>query len=62
MGKKLLLTNIDVPGIRGLNAYRAQGGYAALEKALRVIEKQLGRQADRAGHESAAGHEGLLDT
>jgi ribosome-associated translation inhibitor RaiA len=31
----------------------------AVEKVLRVIEKQLGRQDDRAGHTSAAGNEGL---
>jgi ribosome-associated translation inhibitor RaiA len=30
----------------------------AVERVLRVVEKQLGRQADRAGHTSAAG-EGL---
>jgi hypothetical protein len=27
----------------------------ALEKVLRVLEKQLGKQDDRAGHTSAAG-------
>lgn len=31
----------------------------AVEKVLRVLEKQLGRQDDRAGHTSAAGDEGL---
>jgi ribosome-associated translation inhibitor RaiA len=30
----------------------------ALERVLRVIEKQLGRQDDRAGHASAAGEGG----
>ena len=29
----------------------------AVEKVLRVLEKQLGRQDDRAGHTSAAGDE-----
>lgn len=31
----------------------------AVERVLRVIEKQLGRQGDRAGHTSAAGDVGL---
>jgi ribosome-associated translation inhibitor RaiA len=31
----------------------------ALEKVLRVIERQLGRQEDRAGHTSASGDESL---
>src|SRR5262245_22542736 len=31
----------------------------AVERMLRVVEKQLGRQDDRAGHTSAAGSEGL---
>jgi ribosome-associated translation inhibitor RaiA len=30
----------------------------AVEKVLRVLERQLGRQDDRAGHISAAGDEG----
>jgi len=33
----------------------------AVEKVLRVLEKQLGRLNDRAGHTSAAGTEGLYD-
>ena len=31
----------------------------AVDRVLRVLEKQLGRQDDRAGHTSAAGNEGL---
>ena len=31
----------------------------AVERVLRILEKQLGRQDDRAGHTSAAGNEGL---
>lgn len=31
----------------------------AIENVLRVLEKQLGRQEDRAGHVSAAGEQGL---
>src|SRR5215217_2631170 len=35
MAGKILLEHLNVPGIRYLEAYRANGGYAALEKALR---------------------------
>jgi ribosome-associated translation inhibitor RaiA len=31
----------------------------ALERVLRVLERQLGKQDDRAGHTSAAGDQGL---
>ena len=37
MGGKILLANIDVPGIGGYDVYRANGGYAAVEKALREM-------------------------
>jgi NADH-quinone oxidoreductase subunit F len=35
MGKKILLENIDTPGLRDIETYRKRGGYAALEKALK---------------------------
>ncbi len=31
----------------------------AIEKVLKVLEKQLGREEDRAGHTSAAGDQGI---
>ena len=37
MGKKLLLANINIPGIRTYEVYRKQGGYAAVEKALKSM-------------------------
>ncbi len=37
MGRKLLLENINVPGIRTFEVYRKQGGYAAVEKALKSM-------------------------
>ena len=37
MGKKLLLKDIDVPGIKSFEVYRRQGGYAAVEKALKTM-------------------------
>lgn len=36
MSRRILLEHIDVPGIRSLEVYRAHGGYAALEKALKT--------------------------
>src|SRR6478609_3866682 len=37
MGQKLLLTNLNVPGIRTLEVYRKHGGYAGVEKALKTM-------------------------
>jgi NADH-quinone oxidoreductase subunit F len=37
MGRKILLANIDVPGIQGLDVYRKCGGYASVEKALKKM-------------------------
>ena len=37
MGKKLLLKNIDVPGIKSFEVYRKLGGYASVEKALKTM-------------------------
>jgi NADH-quinone oxidoreductase subunit F len=37
MGKKLLLKDINVPGIRSFEVYRKQGGYASVEKALKTM-------------------------
>jgi NADH-quinone oxidoreductase subunit F len=35
MGRKLLLDKAGVPGIRGYEVYRREGGYASVEKALK---------------------------
>jgi len=37
MGKKLLIHNYHVPGIETLAVYRANGGYASVEKALKSM-------------------------
>jgi NADH-quinone oxidoreductase subunit F len=34
MSRKLLLQNIDIPGIQSFDVYRQHGGYSALEKAF----------------------------
>ena len=36
MGVKLLLDKAHVPGIRSYEVYRREGGYAAVEKALKM--------------------------
>ncbi|MFP5041381.1 NADH-quinone oxidoreductase subunit NuoF [Parasediminibacterium sp. JCM 36343] len=37
MGLKLLLDKANVPGIRGYEVYRREGGYTSLEKALQTM-------------------------
>src|ERR1700722_8115280 len=37
MGRKLLLEKAGVPGIRGYEVYRREGGYKAVEKALKSM-------------------------
>ncbi|MGZ3864961.1 MAG: NADH-quinone oxidoreductase subunit NuoF [Bacteroidia bacterium] len=37
MGKKLLIHNDKVPGIQSYEVYRAHGGYASVEKALKTM-------------------------
>ncbi|GGH30995.1 NADH-quinone oxidoreductase subunit NuoF [Sphingobacterium alkalisoli] len=40
MGRKLLLEHIDVPGINTFDVYRQQGGYRAVEKALKTMSSE----------------------
>jgi NADH-quinone oxidoreductase subunit F len=50
MGRKILLANIDIPGIRGFDVYRANGGYAAMEKTLReMTPAQVSAEVNRSG-------------
>ena len=37
MAQKILLANIDVPGIKTYEVYRKNGGYASVEKALKKM-------------------------
>ncbi|MBC8151848.1 MAG: NADH-quinone oxidoreductase subunit NuoF [Bacteroidetes bacterium] len=37
MGKKILTEHIDVPGIETFEVYRRQGGYTAVEKAVKTM-------------------------
>ena len=40
MSRKLLLEYISTPGIRGLEGYRANGGYRSVEKALKTMSPE----------------------
>ncbi len=40
MARKLLIHNVDVPGISSLETYRAHGGYASVEKALKTMSPE----------------------
>src|SRR6201992_968827 len=37
MGRKLLIDKVNVPGIRGFDVYRREGGYRSVEKALKTL-------------------------
>lgn len=40
MARKLLLEHIDVPGIETFEVYRRQGGYRAVDKALKTMSPE----------------------
>ena len=49
MGQKLLLKNIDVPGIRHYQAYRDNGGYANAEKAFKMTTDEILEEVKTSG-------------
>lgn len=49
MSVKLLLKDAHVEGIRHLETYRRQGGYAALEKALRMSPEEILEEVKTSG-------------
>jgi NADH-quinone oxidoreductase subunit F len=49
MGRKLLLEKADVPGIRSYDVYRREGGYAALEKALKMAPADVVEEVKKSG-------------
>jgi NADH-quinone oxidoreductase subunit F len=50
MGRTILLEHIDVPGIRQFGVYRAQGGYTAVEKALKTMTpSEVAAEVTRSG-------------
>ena len=40
MGRKLLLENINIPGIESFDVYRRNGGYKSVEKALKTMSPE----------------------
>lgn len=49
MSRKLLLKNAHIEGIRFFEAYRKNGGYAAVEKALQMTPEELVEQVKTSG-------------
>ncbi len=50
MGRAILLNGIEVPGIRGFDVYRGQGGYEAVSLALRgMTPAEVAQEVTRSG-------------
>ncbi len=49
MGRKLLLEKAHVEGIRFFDAYRREGGYAAVEKALKMTPADIVEEVKKSG-------------
>src|SRR5579871_2269957 len=49
MAKKLLLEKANVPGIRGYEVYRREGGYQSVEKALKMTPDQVTDEVKKSG-------------
>ena len=49
MGKKLLLNKIDIPGIKSYEVYRREGGYASVEKALKMTPEAIIEEVKTSG-------------
>lgn len=49
MSKKLLLANDRIPGIETYDVYRKHGGYAAVEKALKMTPDEIVQEVQKSG-------------
>ncbi len=49
MSRKVLLNNISVPGIEKYDVYRANGGYASVEKALKMTKDAVVEEVKKSG-------------
>ena len=49
MGRKLLLEKAHIPGIRSYEVYRREGGYASVEKALRMAPADVVEEVKKSG-------------
>ncbi|RZJ26111.1 MAG: NADH-quinone oxidoreductase subunit F, partial [Flavobacterium sp.] len=55
MGKQLLLDKINVPGIRTYKVYRREGGYASVEKALKMTPDEIVNEVKTSGLKGRGG-------
>src|ERR1700735_1639362 len=49
MARKLLLEHINVPGINTFDVYRSKGGYASVEKALKMTPEEIVEEVKKSG-------------
>src|SRR3954468_1905018 len=49
MGRQLLINDLDKEGIATLAGYKANGGYAALEKALKMKPEEVVEEVKKSG-------------
>ena len=49
MGRKILLDKINVPGIKSYEVYRREGGYASVEKALKMTPEAIIEEVKASG-------------
>ncbi len=49
MGKKLLLDKVNVAGIQSYEVYRREGGYASVEKALKMEQAAIVEEVKKSG-------------
>ena len=49
MSKKLLLKNINIPGIKKFDVYRREGGYQSVEKALKMQTADIVEEVKKSG-------------
>src|SRR2546423_15075596 len=49
MGRKLLLENANIEGIRNYDVYRKNGGYAAVEKAFKMAPAEIVEEVKKSG-------------
>ena len=49
MGRQLLINDLDKEGIQSLSGYKANGGYTALEKALKMNPEEIVEEVKKSG-------------
>jgi NADH-quinone oxidoreductase subunit F len=49
MTKKLLLNKVNIPGIKGFDVYRREGGYQSVEKALKMQTGDIVEEIKKSG-------------